>query len=99
MSNAAQTRLLDVIEALSGNEVFGARLRDIAAAVHAGEHSVLRDLQTLETAGWAQQMPDKKWRLAAKPVQIFANFQHGLFEASRRVDEVRHGYTRTPSYL
>jgi DNA-binding IclR family transcriptional regulator len=93
---SAQTRILVVIEALSGHEVFGARLKDIAAAVGIGEHTALRDLQALAVAGWAEQMPDKKWRLAARPIQCFLNFQHGLNEASQRVAEVRQNYTRSP---
>jgi DNA-binding IclR family transcriptional regulator len=92
----ATARLLFVIEALSGHEVFGARLRDLAAAVGAGEHAVLRDLQAMAAAGWAQQLPDKKWRLTARPIQCFQNFQHGLAEAGRKVSEVRTNYTRTP---
>jgi DNA-binding IclR family transcriptional regulator len=91
-------RLLLVIEALSGNEVFGARLKDLSAAVGAGEHSVLRDLQTLEACGWAEQMADKKWRLSAKPIQILNRFQSGLTEAENRVSEARQNYTRTPAH-
>jgi DNA-binding IclR family transcriptional regulator len=95
----AQTRLLAVIEALSGREVFGLRLKDLAAAVGAAEHAVLRDLRTMESAGWAQQLPDRKWRLAARPIQCFHNFQQGLHEAGQRVAEVRQNYTRTPAHF
>lgn len=94
MSNAAQTRMLNVIETLSGAEVFGMRLKDAAAALQITESTVLRDLQTMQEAGWAQQLPDGKWRLAARAMQVLSNFQYGLAEAAARVDEVRHNYSR-----
>jgi DNA-binding IclR family transcriptional regulator len=94
MSNVAQTRLLSVIETLSGSEVFGKRLKEIAADMQVIESKVLRDLQTMQEAGWAQQLPDGKWRLAARAMQVLNNFQYGLAEATDRVDEVRHNYSR-----
>lgn len=94
--NAAQLRLLLVIEALSGNEVFGMRLTDIALAVKGGAPTVLRDLKTLEAGGWAQQLDDSKWRLAAKPIQVLTNFQWGLQSAGIKLSDVQQNYTRVP---
>ena len=94
--SAAHHRLLTVIEALSGHEVFGMRLRDVAQATGALDSTVLRDLETLESAGWAQKLPDGKWCLSAKPIQLLLNFQSGLARSSGRVEEVRTNYTRTP---
>lgn len=91
--NAAQIRLLAVIEVLSGNEVFGMRLTDISNAIKAGAPTVLRDLQALEAAGWAQQMDDSKWRLAAKPIQVLTNFQWGLQSAGIKLSDVQKNYT------
>lgn len=93
-TNACQSRLLLVIEALSGHEVFGTRLVDLAKAVDSTQSTVLRDLGTLEAAGWAQQMEDGKWRLGAKPIQVLTNFHWGLQSASQKVAEVQHNYTR-----
>jgi DNA-binding IclR family transcriptional regulator len=95
-TNASQLRLLTVIEALSGNEVFGARLRDLARAVGVIDSTALRDLETLAAAGWAQKLPDNRWRLAAKPIQLLINFQSGLARAEEQVGEVRRNYTRKP---
>lgn len=95
--NAAQLRLLLVIEALAGNEVFGLRLTDICNTLKAGAPTVLRDLQALEAAGWTQQMEDGKWRLAAKPIQVLTNFTWGLQNATDKLNEVKQRYTRLPS--
>lgn len=93
----AQLRLLKVIEALSGHEVFGTRLKDIAEAVGAGTPTVLRDLQTLAAGGWARQDDAGKWRLGPKLVQIATNFTWGLTQAKQAVSETEQRYTRTPT--
>lgn len=92
-ANAAQLRLLLVIETLSGNEVFGMRLTDIALAINCAAPKVLRDLKALEAGGWAQQMDDSKWRLAAKPIQVLTNFQWGLQSAGIKLSDVQKNYT------
>lgn len=99
--NAAQTRLLTVIEVLSGNEVFGLRLKDVYDAVEktedkASNTTVLHDLEALEARGWAQQMEDGKWRLAAKPIQVLHNFQYGLQSAGIKLSDVQQRYSRLP---
>lgn len=93
----AQLRLLKVIEALSGHEVFGVRLKEVAVAVKASDPTVLRDLQTLKSAGWAKQDESGLWRLSQKPVQIFANFTWGISQAKQSVAETEQRYTRTPA--
>lgn len=92
----AQLRLLEVIEALAGNEVFGLRLKDVATAVKTPLPTVLRDLQTLAEKGWAVQDDAGKWRLGPKPVQISNAFTWGIASARRKVDETEQRYTREP---
>ena len=92
----AQLRLLKVIEALSGHEVFGIRLKEVAQAVKASDPTVLRDLQTLEAGGWAKQDADGKWRLGQKPVQISNAFFASLDRAKQQISETELNYTRTP---
>ncbi len=92
----AQLRLLKVIEALSGHEVFGIRLKEVAAAVNADQPKVFRDLRTLEAGGWAKQDESSLWRLGPKGVQILANFHSGVLEAQQRVNEISQRYTRKP---
>lgn len=94
--NAAQLRLLDVIRALAGHEVFGRRLTDLAADVGTAEPMVLRDLQALASKGWAVQDASKLWRLGPEPVQIAVQFSVGLRAAQAKVSEVEQRYTRLP---
>lgn len=94
--NAAQLRLIDVIRALAGHEVFGLRLADIAKAVGAAEPMVLRDLQALAHQGWSVQDDAKRWRLGPEPVQIAVQFSYGLRQAQAAVSEVEQRYTRLP---
>lgn len=100
--NAAQLRLLLVMEILSGNEVNGIRLRDVteSLATHGcktSDSTVLHDLESLESRGWAERLSapnDKNWRLSAKPYQLFTNLTWGLQKATRQVAEVQQNYTR-----
>ena len=95
-TGAAQLRLLKVIEALSGHEVFGIRLKEVAIAVKGSNPTVLRDLDTLAAGGWAKQDENGLWRLDTKLVQIANHFRHGIADAGRRVDEIQQRYTREP---
>ena len=94
--NGAQLRLLDVIRALAGHEVFGRRLTDLAADIGTSEPVVLRDLQALSARGWAVQDASKLWRLGPEPVQIAVQFSVGLRAAQAKVSEVEQRYTRLP---
>lgn len=98
---AAQLRLLIVIEILSGNEVFGITLKDVTAALAESGHkvsasTVFHDLEALEAGRWAERLTDddKKWRLSVKPFQILNNLTWGLQNATRKVGEAQHNYTR-----
>lgn len=90
----AQLRLLKVIEALTGHEVFGIRLKELSAAVNASDPTVLRDLQTLAAGGWAKQDETGKWRLGTKPVQLYTTVFSGIDRAKRQISETEHNYTR-----
>jgi DNA-binding IclR family transcriptional regulator len=95
---SAQTRLLAVVEVLAGHETFGQRLKDIAEAMpeQVVTSTVLRDLEALQAAGWAQKTPDDRWMLAAKPIQILHHFYHGLKAVDSRREEIAANYTRIP---
>lgn len=95
-ANAAQLRLLEVIRALSGHEVFGRRLVDLAADLKQPEPVVLRDLEALAVAGWATRDDGKRWRLGPAVVQIAVQFYLGLQNARAAIDETQQRYTRTP---
>lgn len=98
---SAQLRLLVVIEILSGHEVFGVCLKDVTEALAKSGHrvstsTVLHDLEALEAGRWAERLSDndKQWRLSAKPFQILNNLTWGLQNATRKVSEVQHNYSR-----
>ena len=95
-TGVAQGRLIDVIEALAGHEVFGIRLRAVATAVQGSDPTVFRDLQLLERKGWAKQDENGLWRLSTKPVQIAYDFMAGINGARQNVDQTEHNYTRKP---
>lgn len=92
----AQLRLLKVIEALSGHEVFGIRLKEVAESVQGSDPTILRDLQTLESAGYAKQDENGLWRLDTRLVQIATHFSWGIQAAGQRINEIQQRYTRKP---
>ncbi len=94
--NHAQLRLMDVIRALAGHEVFGLRLADIAKSVGSPEPMVLRDLQAMAHKGWSTQDPAKRWLLGPEPVQIAVQFSYGLRQAQSKLSEMEQRYTRLP---
>ena len=52
-TNAAQQRLLQLIDLLAGHELAGLAPTEIARALGCGAPVVTRDLDNLRTAGWA----------------------------------------------
>jgi DNA-binding IclR family transcriptional regulator len=92
----AQLRLLKVIEALSGHEVFGIRLKEVAETVQSSAPTVLRDLQALESSGYARQDENGLWRLDTRLVQIATHFYWGIQAAGQRIEEIHQRYTRKP---
>lgn len=95
---SSQARLLAVIEALAGNEVVGLRLKEIVEALclPVAQTTILRDLEALQQAGWAQQTTEGRWTLASRPIQILNHFFGGLKSIQYRAAEVASNYTRTP---
>jgi DNA-binding IclR family transcriptional regulator len=96
---SAQARLLAVIEALVGHEVVGMRLKEIvdALGLPVAATTILRDLETLEAAGWAQQTKEGRWTLASRPYQLLHHFYDGLKSIRDKAAEVATNYTRTPT--
>ncbi|GHU33577.1 hypothetical protein AGMMS50256_25760 [Betaproteobacteria bacterium] len=98
MNPSAQTRILAVIEALAGHEVIGLRLKEVAEAVGGGSaaSTILRDLEALESAGWAQKSREGRWMLASRPIQVLHHFYAGLKTIESRAAEVAANYTKLP---
>lgn len=95
--NAAQLRVMDLIEALAGYEIGGRRLTDIAAAIGSSLPMALRDLRALAAKGWAERIEDGRWRLGTKPVQISLRYTAAMRLAQERLAETEQRYTRTPT--
>lgn len=64
-TNAAQQRLLQLIDLLAGHELQGLAPAEIAKALNASPSVVTRDLDNLRTAGWGANAPGRP--LAAQP--------------------------------
>ena len=94
-TNAAQQRLLQAIQILSGKETHGLSPTEIALALKTSPSTVTRDLANLQEAGWAEEIQQTgRWRLGPKPVQISRAFADGLARAQQQLDEIAHRYTR-----
>lgn len=78
-TNAAQQRLLQLIDLLAGHELQGMEPGAIAKALVISATAVTRDLDNLRTAGWAEQTPQGgRWRLAPHVIEISARYATGL---------------------
>jgi len=96
-SNAAQQRILKVIQILAGQELQGLAPTDLARALGTTPSNVTRDLANLREAGWAEEMADTgRWRLGPKPIQIALAFSDGVQRARQKLDEIQARYTRQP---
>ncbi len=95
--NESQLRLMRLIRLLSGHELHGLVLRDIAHDMKESEPTAYRDLKALEAGGWAQQRDNKTWRLGPEPIQIATNFAWGQREGKAELAEIEQRYTRKPN--
>lgn len=93
---AAVARTLAVIEALAGHSFDGRRLKDVMDAVRQSGPTTLKDLQALESLGYAQRIPgrDDRWRLAPRLVRLAHAHQAEMARLRQRVDDTDHNYTR-----
>lgn len=94
---AAQERLIDVIVILSGNEVTGLTIKEVADAARTSQPNAFRDVKVLQAKGMAEQIPDTdRWRLGPKLVQMGLAHMRHMDKAQSRLDEVKNRYTREP---
>lgn len=77
-TNAAQQRLLQLIDLLAGHELQGLANVDVARAMNCSAPVALRDLNNLRTAGWAEQTPQGRWRLAPHVIVISERYAAGV---------------------
>lgn len=88
-----------VIETLAGNSFDGLRLAQVADLVRQSSPTTLRDLQGLESLGWAERIPgkDERWRLSPRLVQLAIAHQNELARLSQKLDDFTNRYSRSPN--
>lgn len=81
-TNAAQQRLLQLVNLLAGHELAGLAPGQIARDLDCNASVITRDLDNLRTAGWAEQTPKELWRLTPHVIQL--SVRHGVALAAAR---------------
>ena len=96
-TNAAQQRLLQLVDLLAGHELAGLVPGEIAKALAVNASTVTRDLDNLRTAGVADRdEATGHWHLTPRLPQQAIKVFNAIDTAQRRVDEARTRFTRNP---
>ena len=78
-TNAAQQRLLQLIDLLAGHEFQGLAPAEIARALNCTASVVTRDTANLQAAGWAEKTPKgDRWRLSPHVIQLSLRYASAL---------------------
>lgn len=88
----SQQRILGLIDKLVGYEVFGVTTKDLAKRIEVSQATIYRDLMNLQTAGWAEQLDDGKWRLSVNAARKLRRINDGIVAAFAKVNEARRNY-------
>ncbi|HET8898768.1 MAG TPA: helix-turn-helix domain-containing protein [Rhodanobacteraceae bacterium] len=95
--NAAQQRILKMLQRLAGHEIEGIAPAELATALRTSKSNVTRDLANLAEAGLAESMePTGRWRLTPRVVQISLAAANAFSRAEDRLTEARSRFTRNP---
>ncbi len=83
---------------LAGHSYRGLRLKQIAEGIGESEPTTLRNLQSMESDGLVEKTPldEKRWRLAARVVQISIAHSHEVLREEQALQEFKQRYSRTP---
>ena len=99
-TNAAQQRLLQLIDLLAGHELQGLTPGEIAKALAVNGSTVTRDLDNLRTAGWAELTPKgDRWRLTPHVLQISLRYATALNAGAQQWRDVQQRYGRAVGEL
>lgn len=91
-TNAAQQRLLQLVDLLAGHELAGVTPSQIATSLSCGASTVTRDLDNLRTAGWAELTKMETWRLTPHVVQMSVRYATALRQARTELDDNTQRY-------
>jgi DNA-binding IclR family transcriptional regulator len=91
-----QQRILKLVLLLAGNEITGLTPSEISRQQGCSPSMVTRDLDNLQTAGFAELVPETmRWRLAPQVVQIALKHMQALDRAEARLAETRNRFSRS----
>lgn len=93
-TNAAQQRLLRLVDLLAGHELAGLAPSEIARALGCSASDVTRDMDNLRTAGWAEQTPSERWRLSPHVVQMSIRHAAALNQARQNFEDTVQRFSR-----
>lgn len=90
-----QLRGYSILRALFGNEINGISCQELALRSGHQKAVVLRDLQTLQEAGLAEQLINKKWRVSPALGREAVRILNEVQVARERLEEAasRYGIT------
>ena len=95
-TNAAQQRLLQLIDLMAGHELQGLLPGEVAKALAVGASTVTRDLDNLKTAGIAERDEESgHWRLTPRLPQQAVRVWAAIDRAERRIDEAKARFKRS----
>lgn len=93
-TNAAQQRLLRLIDLLAGHELQGLPPAAIAKALDCNASAVTRDTANLQAAGWLERTPDgERCRLAPHVVRISLRHAAALRTAEQQLQDVMRRFS------
>ena len=99
-TNAAQQRLLQLIDLLAGHELAGLAPGEIAKALAVNASTVTRDLDNLRSSGWAEQtIQGGRWRLAPHVIQLSLRYAAALDAGAQQWRDVQRRYGRAVGEL
>lgn len=85
-TNAAQQRVLSILDALTGHELDGLTLTQIALITNSTLTQVIRDLYNLEIKGFVER-DGEKWRHGQKVMNMFRAYSASLNKSVERAAE------------
>ncbi|MCX7506625.1 IclR family transcriptional regulator [Delftia tsuruhatensis] len=95
-TNAAQQRVLQLINLLAGHELQGLAPTAIARSMGCSTSVVTRDMANLHSAGWAERTPDgDRWRLSPHVVQISLRHAAAIRAGEQNLQDVVQRFSRT----
>ena len=70
----AVTRVLRILELLSGRFFEGISGKELADILHTTPATACRDMQQLESLGWARKLENGRWGLTPKPLHVMQSY-------------------------